>query len=92
MPLPFPPKLLVLSLMCCFQDSPELVRSYQASSRFREKMLLQMAEEHQKRSASGPSQRPHPQVLMENGSGARATPTMHPPPPPLHLVLRFCPT
>lgn len=44
MPPPFPPKLLVLSLMCCFQDSPELVRSYQASSRFREKTLLQMAE------------------------------------------------
>lgn len=45
-PLPthFLPRFLILSLMCCFQVSPELVRSYQASSKFREKMLLQIPE------------------------------------------------
>lgn len=40
----FLPRFLILSLRCCFRVSSELRRSYQTSSKFRDKILLQIPE------------------------------------------------
>lgn len=82
------PSFLILALMCFFQASPELVMLYQTSSRFSEKMLLQIPEGQRPLAVSpgpqhpalspyrqeAPPHFPEGQGALSEGRGARLGP------------------